>query len=206
MSDLPLLQATALTAVRDRRVLFRDLAVQIAAGEAWRVEGANGAGKTTLLRILCGLDQDYEGHIEFPRANATAEPWRADVLFLGHLPGLKPTLTAEENLDWLCRLRERPPRLNARDALMHVGLRGYEDVPVSTLSAGQRRRVALARLYIEQATLWVLDEPFTAIDRQGVGELETLLSAHVSTGGAVLVTTHHALAMPVRALTLGQSA
>lgn len=204
MSDLPLLQATALSAQRDHRVLFRDLAVQVSAGEAWRVGGPNGAGKTTLLRILCGLDQDYEGRIGFPRARAAAEPWRADVLYLGHLPGLKPTLSAEENLGWLCRLRERDARAGAREALARVGLRGYEDVPVSTLSAGQRRRVALARLYIEQASLWVLDEPFTAIDRQGVAELEALLAAHTAGGGAVLVTTHHELAMPVRSLVLGK--
>jgi heme exporter protein A len=200
------LQTSGLTAVRDQRVLFRELALAVAAGELWRVEGPNGAGKTTLLRILCGLDQDFEGSIEFPLAQSTGNPWRADLLYLGHLPGLKTALTAEENLDWLCRLRGRPQKIPAREALARVGLRGYEDVPVSTLSAGQKRRVALARLHSESAPLWVLDEPFTAIDRAGVAELEALLAAHVDAGGAVLVTTHHRLAIPVRSLVLGAAA
>ncbi|MFZ5723938.1 MAG: cytochrome c biogenesis heme-transporting ATPase CcmA [Pseudomonadota bacterium] len=206
MSDLPLLRAGGLTAVRDRRILFRGLALTVMAGELLRIEGANGAGKTTLLRILCGLDQDFEGELAWPQAQAAERPWRGDVLYLGHLPGLKPALTAEENLDWLCRLRERAPRTTLRDALARVGLRGCEDIPVSALSAGQRRRVALARLHLEDAPLWVLDEPFTAIDRNGVAALEDVLAAHVDAGGSVIVTTHHVLGLHTRNLTLGAAA
>lgn len=206
MPDVPFLHAVGLTAVRDQRVLFRELALDVAAGESWRVEGPNGSGKTTLLRILCGLDQDFEGTIHFPRAHAAGHPWRADVLYLGHLPGLKAALTAGENLDWLCRQRGRPQKVSAYEALARVGLQGFEDVPVSTLSAGQRRRVALARLHIEQAPLWVLDEPFTAIDRAGVAALESLLAAHAAKGGAAIITTHHELSIPVRPLVLGAAA
>lgn len=206
MPDVPFLHAVGLAAARDQRGLFRGLALDVAAGELWRVEGPNGSGKTTLLRILCGLDQDFEGSIAFPRAQAAGHPWRADVLYLGHLPGLKAALTAVENLDWLCRQRGRPQQVDAYQALARVGLRGCEDVPVSALSAGQRRRVALARLHIERAPLWVLDEPFTAIDRAGVAALESLLAAHAANGGAAIITTHHELSIPVRSLVLGAAA
>ncbi|MFZ5755946.1 MAG: cytochrome c biogenesis heme-transporting ATPase CcmA [Pseudomonadota bacterium] len=207
MSELPFLQAGGLLAVRDARPLFRDLAVSLRAGEVLRVEGPNGAGKTTLLRVLCGLDQDFEGELRFPAADSAGRPWREDFLYLGHLPGLKPALTARQNLDWLTRLRGLPLRMDAGDALARVGLRGHEDLPAAALSAGQRRRVALARLYLEPAPVWVLDEPFTAIDRDGVAALEQLLAAHAAGGGAVLLTTHHALAgVPARSLTLGAAA
>lgn len=202
----PLLRAAGLVAIRDGRTLFDGLDVEVRAGEVVRVEGPNGAGKTTLLRILCGLDQDYAGDIAFPQAEAARRPWRADVLFLGHLPGLKPTLTAAENLDWLTRLRAAALRGSVSDALATVGLAGYEDVPVAQMSAGQKRRVALARLHLEPAPLWVLDEPFTAIDKDGVASLEATLAGHAGQGGAVLVTTHHALSINARPLRLGTSA
>jgi heme exporter protein A len=202
MPPFLLLNATDLAAERDGRWLFRGLALGVAAGEVVRVEGANGAGKTTLLRILAGLDQDHEGVIRWPAAEQAARPWREDVLFLGHLPGLKGALTATENLAWLVAMRGKPARCALREALARVGLAGYEDVPVATLSAGQKRRVALARLHVEQAPLWLLDEPFTAIDRAGVAALEETLAAHARSGGAVLVTTHHALAVSARSLVL----
>lgn len=206
-ADALLLQARDLAAVRDERNLFVGLAVTVRAGELLRVEGANGAGKTTLLRILCGLDQDFSGVLAYPAAEAAGRPWREDVLYLGHLPGLKAALTAEENLDWLGRLRGTPARLPVRAALAEVGLRGYEDVPVATLSAGQKRRVALARLYLETAPLWILDEPFTAIDRDGVAALEQVFAAHAAAGGAVIVTSHHALTgLNARSLVLGAAA
>lgn len=206
MSDVPMLRAAGLVAVRDGRVLFDGLALSVAAGEVVRVEGPNGAGKTTLLRILCGLDQDHEGSVEFPQAAAGRRPWRSDALYLGHLPGLKATLTAGENLAWLGGLRGEASRCNTGEALSRVGLAGYEDVPVAQMSAGQKRRVALARLHLEPAPLWVLDEPFTAIDRGGVAALEQLIAAHAAAGGAVVLTTHHALAIPVRPLLLGVAA
>lgn len=202
------LQAADLLVVRDGRELFRGLGLSVAGGAVLRVEGPNGAGKTTLLRVLAGLDQDFEGHIEWPAAAEAGRPWREDVLFLGHLPGIKGTLTPAENLDWLVRLRGREARCDVGEALARVGLRGYEDVPSAQLSAGQRRRVALARLYLERAPVWILDEPFTAIDRGGVAQLEALLATHADAGGAVLVTTHHELAMScaVQSLVLGRAA
>lgn len=206
MPGQPLIRATDLKAERDGRVLFSGLAVEVTAGEVVRVEGPNGAGKTTLLRILAGLDQDFEGSIDHPVSRLAGRPWRCDCLFLGHLPGLKAMLTPRENLAWLARLREQPVTVAAIDAaLAKVGLPGYEDVPVSTLSAGQKRRVALSRLFLERAPLWILDEPFTAIDRAGVADLETTLADHARAGGAILFTTHHEPALSVRALSLGRA-
>lgn len=200
------LHATEIAAERDGRWLFRALSFAVSAGDVLRVEGANGAGKTTLLRILAGLDQDFDGQVAWPLAAGAARPWRDDVLFLGHLPGLKGTLTARENLGWLAQLRGKPSRMDMGVALQRVGLAGYGDVPVATLSAGQKRRVALARLHLEDAPLWILDEPFTAIDRAGVVALEELLAAHARAGGAVIVTTHHPLALAARSLPLSAPA
>jgi heme exporter protein A len=200
-----LLDATDLAAERDGRCLFSALSLQLGSGDVLRVEGANGTGKTTLLRILAGLDQDFSGRIAWPVAAAAQRPWREDVLYLGHLPGVKGALSAAENLEWLAALRGRKPAVAVADALQRIGLAGYEDVPVASLSAGQKRRVALARLFLEAAPVWILDEPFTAIDRQGVGELEAALAAHARDGGCVIVTTHHALAIPARSLALSRT-
>lgn len=202
----PFLRAEGLTAVRDGRELFRGLGFAVSAGDVLRVEGPNGAGKTTLLRILAGLDQEHDGQVSWPCAAAAGRPWREDVLWLGHLPGLKAGLTPVENLHFLAALRGRVVRRPIAEALARVGLSGYEDVPVGTLSAGQKRRVALARLFIEDAPVWLLDEPFTAIDRDGVIALEATLASHASDGGLVVVTTHHALGIPARSLVLGRAA
>lgn len=202
MPSHPILNATGLTAERDGRCLFSGLALPVGAGDVVRIEGANGTGKTTLLRVLAGLDQDYAGEVNWPAATAVGKPWREDVLFLGHQPGVKGALTAVENLAWLTALRGLNPACGLREALQRSGLAGFEDVPVATLSAGQKRRVALARLHLEPVPLWILDEPFTAIDKDGVRALEETLAAHARNGGAVIVTTHHALAIPARSLTL----
>lgn len=204
MSATAFLHAVGLAAERDERWLFRALELTVVPGEVVRVEGPNGSGKTTLLRILAGLDQDYEGEIHWPRASTESRPWREDVLFLGHLPGVKPALSPRENLEWLLALRGRAPLLQVNEALASVGLAGYEDLPTAQLSAGQRRRVALARLSLETAALWILDEPFTAIDREGVAALEARIAAHAGTGGAVLLTTHHPLGIAARSLSLAR--
>ena len=129
--------------------------------------------------------------------------FRADFSWLGHQPGIKLMLTPRENLQWLARLRGRAPSAaELETALDRVGLYGYEDVPLARLSAGQKRRAGLARLFVEQRPLWILDEPFTAIDRQGVTELEGWLEGHAAAGGMVLLTTHHEFApgFPVQRL------
>jgi heme exporter protein A len=201
-----ILTLAGLRAERDGRVLFDGLSFSAVAGEVLRIEGANGAGKTTLLRILCGLDLDFEGEVRWPAATRRSVPWRQDLLFLGHLPGVKASLSARDNLAWLAALRERPLTGDVDAALAQVGLAGLEDVPVAALSAGQRRRVGLARLFLEDARVWVLDEPFTAIDVHGVQLLEQRLAAHASSGGLVVLTTHQPLSIAARGIRLGARA
>ncbi|MEE2730475.1 MAG: cytochrome c biogenesis heme-transporting ATPase CcmA [Pseudomonadota bacterium] len=206
-----LLQTVKLFCERDDRVLIRDLDFALQPGEVVQIEGPNGSGKTTLLRILCGLSDDFSGDILWQgeaRRRVDSE-FRRDTLYFGHLTGVKFSLSPRENLRWILQLKGIPPHspgLNDRidQALSNVGLYSYEDVPVYSLSAGQKRRVALARLFVEPADLWVLDEPFTAIDRKGVTQLEGLIQAHAGGGGSVLITTHHALDLPtIRKLQLG---
>lgn len=183
---------------RDERWLFRDLDWHIGPGELWRVEGPNGSGKTTLLRILSGQMADYTGTLEWqgePLARCR-EAFTADMLYIGHRPGIKKALTPLENLDWYQAMSafrgNRAARLDACfDALEAVGLAGFEQTPVEALSAGQQRRVALARLALGPQRLWILDEPFTAIDRDGVRQLEDWMMAHCHRGGSVVVTSHH---------------
>ncbi|WP_290787531.1 cytochrome c biogenesis heme-transporting ATPase CcmA [Halomonas sp.] len=190
------LQARQLACERDDRWLFEDLDLDIRAGEIVRIEGPNGSGKTTLLKILSGQLADYQGEL-FWNGMPMRESRRAfleSLLYLGHAPGVKAALTPLENLTWYQALAGESDNEAARlAALESVGLVGYEDVAVGQLSAGQQRRVALARLALTPRPLWVLDEPFTAIDRDGVAALEERLIVHARAGGCVLVTTHHEL-------------
>ncbi|SDK02812.1 heme exporter protein A [Pseudomonas delhiensis] len=207
----PLLETVALACERDWRMLFERLDLRLAAGEMLQVAGPNGSGKTSLLRLLCGLMQPTAGQVRLngrPLEEQRGELAR-NLLWIGHAAGIKGLLSAEENLAWLCALHQPADHAAIWRALEAVGLRGFEDVPCHTLSAGQQRRVALARLYLDAPPLWILDEPFTALDKQGVAQLEEHLARHCESGGLVVLTTHHTLArMPAgyRALDLGQHA
>lgn len=190
------LRTRGLTCHRDARTLFSRLDLTVSAGEVWRVEGPNGSGKTSLLRMLCGLSSDYEGDIlwethPLPQARRALQ---AATLYLGHQAGVNGTLTAVEHLRWCQALRgARASSSACWAALADVGLSGHEDVPVHRLSAGQQRRVSLARLKIEPAPLWVLDEPFTALDHAGIRHLEAWIEQHARQGGSVIMTTHQPL-------------
>ncbi|MDX1467089.1 MAG: cytochrome c biogenesis heme-transporting ATPase CcmA, partial [Halomonas sp.] len=184
---------------------------ELHAGEIVRVEGPNGSGKTTLLKILSGQLADFDGELYWNGhpMRRTRQDFLANLLYLGHAPGVKAALTPLENLAWYQALAGEPDDEAARfAALAAVGLVGFEDLPAGQLSAGQQRRVALARLELIPRALWVLDEPFTAIDREGVAALEARLAAHARRGGCVLVTTHHELAdtPALRRIRLGQGA
>lgn len=190
-------------------MLFERLEVRLVPGEMLQIAGPNGSGKTSLLRLLAGLMQPTAGEIRLngrPLLAQRAELAR-NLLWIGHAAGIKGLLTAEENLIWLCALHQPAEREAIWQALAAVGLRGFEDVPCHTLSAGQQRRVALARLYLPGPKLWVLDEPFTALDKAAVTQLEHHLAAHCQQGGLVVLTTHHELKVKpagYRQLDLGQ--
>jgi heme exporter protein A len=185
----PLLAVYDLCLERGGRELFRNLAFSVLPGQLLQVDGPNGAGKTSLLRILAGLSRyGFTGRVE-----RSAPP-----LYLGHQPAVKALLTPRENLAWHVAGESAYDTRQIDYALARVGLYGYEDVPSHALSAGQHRRVNLARLYLSARPLWLLDEPFTAIDRGGVADLEALLVAHVERGGAVVMTSHQQLRVDYR--------
>ncbi|MEE1920436.1 cytochrome c biogenesis heme-transporting ATPase CcmA [Pseudomonas sp. 148P] len=205
----PHLQAVGLACERDWRMLFEHLELRVCPGDMLQISGPNGSGKTSLLRLLAGLMQPTNGEILLdgkPLREQGSELARS-LVWIGHAAGIKDLLTPEENLTWLCALHRPATREAIWQALEAVGLRGFEDVACHTLSAGQQRRVALARLYLDSPPLWILDEPFTALDKQGVAQLEAHLAQHCEQGGMVVLTTHHTLAQTpsgYRDINLGQ--
>ena len=190
-----LLSAAGLFCERDDRVLFENLGFSLEEGEVLQVKGSNGSGKTTLLRIVCGFNDAFEGDLYWRGTpiRQQREEFCASVLYMGHRVGINKILTPLENLRWICSLRSPATDTAILKALNTLGLRGYEDSPCHNLSAGQQQRVSLARLLINPARLWVLDEPFTTLDVHGVADLERMLADHTAGGGSVLVTTHHKL-------------
>lgn len=188
-----MLEVTKLSAIRDERVLFENLSFSLQLGDLVQIEGRNGTGKTTLMRIVAGLGDKDEGDIKWngEKIESNREEYHQSLLFLGHQTGVKRDLTAFENLKFYQSIHA--PNTSEEQiftALTQVGLAGREDVPVAQLSAGQQRRVALARLWLSEQPLWILDEPLTAIDKQGVKVLENLFLSHAEKGGIVLLTTH----------------
>jgi len=186
------LEAVNLACQRGERLLFRGLSFTVTPGLTVLVEGSNGSGKTTLLRTVCGLMQPEEGEIRWNGAPVGRDrlAFQARLGYLGHVHGIKDELTAEENLRVAAALagvsRER-----VAAALARVGLAPLAEVRARQLSAGQRRRLALARLLLGAARLWVLDEPFTALDRAGMGLVEAMIEDHCAAGGMVLMSSHH---------------
>ena len=201
-----MLAVDALYCERDDRVLFEGLCFQLSHGQVLQVKGNNGTGKTTLLRIICGINDGYEGDIAWggDPIRSVREEFFADLLYIGHRVGVNKVLTPLENLRWSCALQAAVTDKQLMEALSSVGLRGFEESQCFTLSAGQQQRVSLARLLVSVASLWILDEPFTTLDVEGVALLEKLIAEHAEQGGAVLVTTHHPLTVPrLEILTLG---
>jgi len=200
-----------LCCMRGDRRLFEHLDFELHDGQFMYLRGHNGSGKTTLMRTLAGLLIPEEGNIRW-NGNAirrNRESYHADLLYLGHLNALKDDLNAIENLRFDSAIREHS--LQDEDAwqlLTDIGLRGHEDLPVKYLSQGQKRRVALARLWINRAALWILDEPFSALDVASVEVLQEIIRQHLHRGGMAIVTTHQEvdlLTEEVCCVTLGQT-
>ena len=193
----PLLETVGLTCVRGDRLLFEGLSVRVSAGEVVQIHGPNGSGKTTLLRVLCGLQPPAGGHVRWRGRDVFpgAPEARAEVQYVGHAGGVKLDLTPRENLDVAIALSAQPTGTTAGAALARLGIGRFRDVPSRTLSAGQRQRVALARLLTCGAALWVLDEPFTALDASGVAIIDAMLREHTEADGGAMITSHHPVAL-----------
>ncbi|MBU6246905.1 MAG: cytochrome c biogenesis heme-transporting ATPase CcmA [Xanthomonadaceae bacterium] len=189
----PLLAAASLSFLRQDEPVFGPLDFELHAGQLALVEGDNGSGKTTLLRVLAGLLHVDAGELRWRGEPLRRDECAGEIVFLGHQLGLKGDLSPRENLRIAAGLHGTCEGTNPERALHDVGLAGYEDEPVRRLSAGQKKRAALARLRLVPATLWLLDEPYANLDRQGIALVNRLLEGHVAAGGAALVTSHGAV-------------
>jgi heme exporter protein A len=210
MSEQPTLEVDNLCCVRGDRVLFRDLSFAVSGGEVLHLKGHNGSGKTTLLRALAGLLLPEDGAIRWQGESIRSlrEDYARHLLYLGHLNAIKGDLTAVENLRISAVLDGYEiSEQQAWTILGEIGLSGHEDLPTKHLSQGQKRRVALARLLANQATVWILDEPFTALDVAAVQMLQDVIQRHVGAGGIAIITTHQEVAMlgdQTRTIVLGR--
>lgn len=199
-----MLEIRDLECVRGDHRLFSGLNFSLGGGELLRLRGSNGSGKTTLLRTVCGLVEPTQGEVRWQGEAILRQrdDYHAALTYLGHQNGIKAELSAYENLRLACTLggesnskQQAPLEERIYTALARIGLRGREDLPTQVLSQGQKRRVALARLLLSQAPLWVLDEPFTALDVAAVAMLAELIGGHLQQGGMAIVTTHQEVAI-----------
>ncbi len=186
-------EAKSLECIRDDRMLFEDLCFTINPGEALVLEGQNGSGKTSLLRIICGIRLPESGKVLWEGEDIfrLGPEFREFIAYLGHKDGSKQDLTPMENLRIAQGLGKAKEDISLDEALDQVGLYGFEDVLTRNLSAGQQRRLAIARLLVIDAKLWILDEPFTSLDRMGIEQMERLFEEHLQRGGMAAMTTHH---------------
>lgn len=179
-----------LSCIRDDRTLFTDLRFSVEPGQVLLLEGQNGSGKTSLLRILCGFREPDSGTVLWCGESIQNGQYYTDMAYVGHMDGIKKELTVLENLNLHLALGQRG-KLTIPEALAKVQLSGYDDTLIQALSAGQKRRLTLARLLITHNVLWILDEPFTSLDKQGIALAESLMAEHCASGGMIIMTSHH---------------
>lgn len=195
MGSACLIRTENLCFERDEIKVIDRVNLELNSGDLLQVEGCNGSGKTTLLRLLTTAIKPTSGRIFYQgkKLSDCRYEYCSNIIFIGHQIALKERLTPVENLNWLSPIGLSQYSINR--ALDLVGLRDFETAPSWSLSAGQKRRVALARLIVSNAKIWFLDEPFTAIDTQGIGLMKQLIDDHVSKGGAVVFSTHQSVDM-----------
>ncbi len=185
-----------LSCQRGYNELFDNLSFELSPGEVLRISGANGSGKTSLLKILAGINSSESGYVTFNNNPAGSIAYQSDIFYLGHLPALSPELHCKENLDYLTQLNGNNTGRLVDDALANVGLKHYKYEYAANLSAGQKRRVVLAALFITQAKIWLLDEPFAALDADGIKSIENQITEHCENGGLCILTTHQDSKLP----------
>jgi heme exporter protein A len=183
-------EATGLSCIRDDRILFEELDFKLVSGQILLLEGPNGSGKTSLLRILCGFREADSGEIRWCGEPVKDSQFYEQMVYVGHLDGVKKELTVLENLKMSLALSSSG-HYSIDEALIKVRLEGYDDVLVQALSAGQKKRLSLARLLMTGNVLWILDEPFTSLDKQGIALIETLMIEHCANNGMIVLTSHH---------------
>lgn len=185
-----MLSVNKLSCQRGYNLLFENLSFELNSGEVLRISGQNGSGKTSLLKIIAGLNTPELGSIEFDQNQSNRETYQIETLYLGHYAALSSELSCIENLEYLTNLNTEILSPNFHDALKEIGLENYEHEPAGNLSAGQKRRIALSLLFISQSKLWLLDEPFTALDSDGIKIIENQIEKHCANGGLCILTTH----------------
>ena len=179
-----------LSCQRGYKLLFENLSFELNSGEVLKVSGPNGSGKTSLMKILAGLSSFETGSIDYDDTKINSERYNLDFLYLGHLAALSPELSCLENLKYTMRLGNDNLDLDFSDALEKVGLKKFENELVGKLSAGQKKRIALSLLFITQSKVWLLDEPFSALDSKAIKIIETRVDDHCNSGGICILTTH----------------
>ena len=205
MSAKNILKVEELVFERNHSPLFHPLSFSVDSGQALHVEGANGAGKTTLFQLLTGLLQPSQGTILFCDRSVEECKYEyfSDLLYIGHQSAVNAMFSARENLQWMSPANTSSKQIIS--ALASVGLQNYTHTACHKLSAGQQRRVALARLLTSQANLWYLDEPFAALDKQGVDFVESCMHQHIEKGGSIVFSSHQDLAkMPTYKLRINR--
>ena len=179
-----------LSCQRGYKLLFENLSFELNSGEVLKVSGPNGSGKTSLMKILAGLSSFETGSIEYDNIKINSEKYNLDFLYLGHLAALSPELSCLENLKYTAHLGNNNLNPDFSDALTKVGLEKFENELVGKLSAGQKKRIALSLLFITQSKVWLLDEPFSALDSQAIKIIESRIEEHCNSGGLCILTTH----------------
>jgi heme exporter protein A len=181
---------TDLCCQRGYNQLFSDLSFEVASTNILRITGTNGSGKTSLLKILAGLNSSEKGSVVLNDFTVNSDEYQQQVFYLGHSQAISSELSVIENLEFLTSLSKTTDKQLLSNALDNIGLKGYSDEYCSKLSAGQKRRVILAGLFVSDAKVWLLDEPFTALDNNGIKIVEGLIESHCNDGGICIFTTH----------------